>query len=161
MKKSTKDLVISACVAAIYVALSLLLAPISFGPIQMRVAEALIILCFFNKKYILPLTLACFITNLMGNYALYDIILGTLATFLSALFMSKCKNIYIASLIPVLFNGLIIPIVFMLQTGVYAIEVYLLDALTVAIGEFVSVSIIGVLLFKLLSKNNWFKEIIE
>lgn len=161
MKEKTKDLVIGSIVAAIYVALSLLLAPISFGPVQMRIAEALILLCFYNKKYILPLTLACFITNLLGTYALYDIFLGTLATFLSAFFISKCKNLYIASLLPVLFNGLIIPVVFMLQSGIYEIEVYLLDALCVAGGEFISVCILGVVIFKLLSKNAWFKDLIE
>ena len=40
-----------AIVAAIYIAISLAVAPLAFGAVQMRFAEALVLLCFYQKDY--------------------------------------------------------------------------------------------------------------
>ena len=160
MKKNVKNLVIFASVAAIYVVLTLMLGSLSFGPIQFRIAEALVLLCFFDKKYFMPLTIACLISNLMSPFGLYDVIFGTLATVLSLLCISKSKNIVIASLFPVLFNGVIVSIEILLMNGVFELEVFLFNFLTIAIGEFVCVTIFGVLLFSLLKKNKEFMKLL-
>lgn len=156
-----KDMVVSASVAAIYVVLTWLLGSLSFGPIQFRIAEALVLLCFFDKKYFLPLVLACILSNLMSPFGIYDVLFGTLATVLSLLCTMKSKNIIIASLFPVLFNGVIVSTEIMIISGVFELEVFLFNFLTVALGEFVCVSIFGVLLFSILQKNKGFMKMIN
>lgn len=161
MKNNIKDLVINASVAAIYIVLTLAFASFSFGPIQFRIAEALVLLCFFNKKYILPLTVACLISNLMSPFGLYDVIFGTTATLLSLIFISKSKNLMVASLFPVLFNGVIVSLEISLINGIFELEVFLFNFLTIAIGEFVCVSVFGVILFSFLKKNNEFLKLLN
>jgi uncharacterized membrane protein len=161
MKNNIKDLVINASVAAIYIVLTLVFASFSFGPIQFRIAEALVLLCFFNKKYILPLTVACLISNLMSPFGLYDVIFGTTATLLSLIFISKSKNLMVASLFPVLFNGVIVSLEISLINGIFELEVFLFNFLTIAIGEFVCVSVFGVILFSFLKKNNEFLKLLN
>ena len=156
-----KDMVESASVAAIYVVLTWLLGSLSFGPVQFRIAEALVLLCFFDKKYFLPLVLACILSNLMSPFGIYDVLFGTLATVLSLLCIMKSKNIIVASLFPVLFNGVIVSTEIMIINGVFELEVFLFDFLTVALGEFVCVSIFGVLLFSILQKNKGFMKMIN
>lgn len=156
-----KDMVLYAGVAAIYIVLTWIFGSFSFGPIQFRISEALILLCFFNKKYFFPLTLACFISNLMSPFGLYDVVFGTLATVLSLIFVSQSKNIFVASLFPVLFNGVIIATEISIINGVFESEVFLFNFFTIALGEFVCVTVLGVLLFSLLKKNGSFMKFIS
>ena len=158
--KNIKDIVKYASVAAIYIVLTLILGSLSFGPIQFRIAEALVLLCFFDKKYFYPLTLACFISNLMSPYGFYDVIFGTTATVLSLLCIILSKNIIVASLFPVLFNGLIVAAEISIIEGLFETEVFLFNLSTIAIGEFVCVTIVGVILFSILSKNKEFMKML-
>ena len=57
--KALRRLVEGAVIAALYTALTLALAPISFGPFQCRVAEVLTILPIFTPAAIPGLTLGC------------------------------------------------------------------------------------------------------
>ena len=61
-----KKIVITGLVAAIYAALTLVIAPLSFGPIQFRISEIMVLLAFINPIYILGLTLGCLLANLVG-----------------------------------------------------------------------------------------------
>ena len=51
----TKTLAISGIIAALYVAVSLLIAPFAFGAVQFRIAEMFNHLIVFNKNYFLEL----------------------------------------------------------------------------------------------------------
>ncbi|MEG0295959.1 MAG: QueT transporter family protein [Clostridium sp.] len=144
----TRKLVISALIAAVYAALTYALAPISYGLIQFRVSEVMVLLAFFNPTYIGALTLGCLLSNILGGLGILDIIFGTLATFLSvsaiSITASKIKDtkkgLIISSIWPVIFNGLIIG-------GMLSIllEVPMVIAmLQVGIGEFLAVSVVGV-----------------
>lgn len=82
---TVKRLVKTAIIAALYAVITLVLAPISYGPIQFRVSEIMVLLAFFDPFYIVGLTLGCFIANILGPNGLADIIFGTLATFISVL----------------------------------------------------------------------------
>ena len=155
-----KDLVLYSCVAAIYVVLTVLLGSFSFGPIQFRIAEALVLLCFFNKKFFLPLTLGCLISNLMSPFGLYDVLFGTTATIFSLICIMKSKNIIIASLYPVIFNGVIISAEICLINGVFDLYVFLFNMSTIMLGEFVCVTILGTILFSTLKKNQSFMNLI-
>ena len=53
----------SAIIAGLYVALTWLLAPISYGAVQFRISEFLILLVVLNPKYAYALVIGCFIAN--------------------------------------------------------------------------------------------------
>ena len=81
---SVRKLVRCGLVAAIYVVLCLALQPLSYGAVQVRVAEALCLLPVFGTEYILGVVLGCFLANLLGS-TIVDVIFGTLATLLACL----------------------------------------------------------------------------
>ena len=145
-----------AAVAALYVALTYALGFMSYGNIQFRVAEALMLLCFYKKDYGIALTLGCFIANIFSPMMLMDMVFGTLATVLAVLLIFISPNLYIASLAPVLTNAVIVGI----ELTVAFKTPFWLNALEVAAGEFVCVSIVGVILFKLLEKNAGFMRLV-
>lgn len=157
MDKTIKKIIFTGIIAALYAALTLMLAPISYGPIQFRISEILILLAYFNPIYIGGLTLGCFVANLLGPNGLFDVVFGTLATFISvyAIYISsKIKmqdkyKLFIASIWPTVFNGIIIGL--MLS---YVLNIpFLITIVEVAIGEFVVVTIVGVpLIYKLRNK---------
>jgi len=96
-----------ALIAALYVAFTILppFYTFSYGPIQVRVAEAFTVLPFLFPETIYGLTIGCFLANLLGQVGFLDFVFGTLITFLAALVTSKMKKAYLAPLPPVLFNA--------------------------------------------------------
>ena len=87
METKTKKITRLAIIAGLYAALTIVFSFISYGEIQVRLSEMLIILCFFSKDYILSLTFGCLIANVFSPFGIVDCIFGTLATFLSAIFI--------------------------------------------------------------------------
>lgn len=144
----TNRLVKTALVTAIYAIVTIILAPISYGNIQFRLSEILVLLAFIDPIYIIGLTLGCFLANLYSAFGILDVIFGTLATFLSvsamsltAKYMNKGRiSLFIASLWPTIFNGIIIG----WMLNIVANLPLFLTMTEVAIGEFVVVTIIGV-----------------
>ena len=67
-------------VAGLYVAITLLLAPFSFGAVQLRLSELFNNLSVFNKRYIWAVTLGCAIANLTSPLGVVDVIFGSLGT---------------------------------------------------------------------------------
>ena len=75
-----------AVVSALYVALTVLVTPISYGPIQFRISEAVIILVAARPHLILFVPIGCFAANLFSPYAgFWDWIFMPLVSFLGAL----------------------------------------------------------------------------
>ncbi|MBC2457815.1 QueT transporter family protein [Clostridium beijerinckii] len=154
---TVKRLVKTAIIAALYAVITLVLAPISYGPIQFRVSEIMVLLAFFDPFYIVGLTLGCFIANILGPNGLADIIFGTLATFISVYAVSITKkfvknkktSLIIASLWPTIFNGVIIG---WMLNYIYQFPL-VLSIGEVAIGEFVVVTIVGVPIVRLLQNK--------
>lgn len=146
---NTKNMVRLALVAAAYVVVTILIEPLAYGPIQARISEALVLLCFYRKDYCVSMILGCFIANFFGPFGIYDIIFGTLATAVAVLPMYYVKNIYIASLLPVISNGLIVGFELFLDG-----EPFWFTVGTVALGEAAVVCILGVMLFKLVFEKN-------
>lgn len=161
---NTDKIVKIAIVASIYAMLTITLSPLSYGPIQFRISEVLILLAFINSDYIIGLTIGCFIANLLGPYGLADIVFGTFATLVSAYLVNLTskliKNkyaIWIASLWPVLANAIIVGS----MLNIFFDLPILLCMLEVGIGEFGVVTIMGVPLFNLLLKYPGFSNIRE
>ena len=99
MKLSIKRMTNIAAIATIYVAVSLALNVFSFGPVQIRIAEVLIIAAIISVDGIYGMTLGCFFTNLIGNslgfsaLGVVDVVGGTLLTLISAIMAYKFRNI--------------------------------------------------------------------
>ena len=156
-KFTTQSLARLAAVTALYAALTVALQPISFGLVQLRISELLVLLCFYRRDYSIALILGCFIANCFSPMALMDMCFGTLATAIAVLPMYSIKNIWIASLLPVVSNAVIIgaELYFAFSQPLW------LGMLTVGAGELIVITIIGCPLFRfVLQKNSSFKKLI-
>lgn len=149
MNNKTKVVAINAIIAAVYAILTINLSVISYGAVQFRLSEVMTLLACFNPLYTPGLIIGCFIANLYSPFGIIDIVFGTLATALSVISMTKIKNIYISSLMPTIFNAIIIGAVIWYTTKSPLLE----TMIYIAIGEFVVVSIIGVPIYKILEKR--------
>jgi len=157
MKKNKYlDLIEISVIAALYVVLTIVVQPISFGEIQFRLSEVLMLLVFYNRKYSVSMILGCLIANLWSPYLLWDMIFGTLATALSCLFMVKSKSLIVASIWPTVFNALIVGAEIAILSNIS----YLFCILTVGFGELVVVTVFGTIVFKTLMQNPDIKELI-
>ena len=154
---NTRFIARTAIIAAIYAALTLGLAPISYMAIQFRLSEILVLLAFVNPALAPGLVLGTFIANLFSPLGLIDVVFGTIATLLSIIFMIRSKNMWIASIYPTIFNGIIIGLELHF---VFALPLAL-TILQVAAGEFIVVTILGVPLVTQLLKNKAIKEKLE
>ncbi|MGL5617261.1 MAG: QueT transporter family protein [Sarcina sp.] len=164
INNKTRKLIISAVIAAIYAVLTLWLAPISYGNIQCRLSEVMVLLAFIDPFYIWGLTLGCFIANALGPDAVMNIIYGVPATFISVVFVAYTGKylrntkwgIFLASLWPVLFNGLLIG--YMLSKLLHL--PLIITGGQVAIGEFFAVSVAGIIVYKLVFEKLKNKKVI-
>ena len=148
----TRNLVRLALVAAIYAAITVAIPGLSFGSIQFRFAEVLVLLCFYRKDYCIALILGCFIANCFSPMALMDMIFGTLATAIAVIPMFYIRNIWVASLLPVVSNGIIVAIELFVCFGNEPPIWF--NMLTVGAGELVVVTIIGCVLFRLVFERS-------
>lgn len=148
-KKRVLEITKIAVTAAIYVVLTVAISPLSYGIVQFRFSEMLMLLCCYDKKYCPALTLGCFMANIFSTVGAVDMLFGTLATLLAALCMCKVRNVWLASLFPTLFNGLIVG----MELNLIYKEPFLISAGSVALGEFVVVTVIGVPIYLLMMKN--------
>ena len=150
--KSVTFLTQAAMIAAIYVVLTMIFAPFSFGEVQVRVAEALTILPIFTPAAIPGLFVGCLIGNITGGAVLPDIIFGSIATLIGALFTWQLRNKskYLAPVPPIIANALIVP--FILKYG-YAVPLPIpFMMLTVGLGEVISCGVLGMILYTALNK---------
>lgn len=145
----------NAILIALYVALSLVTYPISFGPIQFRFAEILVLLCFFRKDFALGLTLGCMITN-FASFSPFDILFGTIATLLSCVVIMFSKHLIIGITAPIIFNAFIIGAELHFILG----EPLWFTIGTIALGEAV-VMIVGYIFFMVMKKRKKFLTFIK
>ena len=145
---TTRSLCVSAVIAALYAAMTILLAPISYGSIQCRISEAMTLMPILLPQAIPGLFVGCLIANLYTGM-LTDIVFGSLATLLAAVgtYLLRKKPL-LAAACPVISNGVIVGLVL-------ACSFNLPVALTmaeVAIGETAAV-LIGCVLLSALKKT--------
>ena len=162
MKKTNiRYLVYAAATAALYVLLTYLSAlfGMASGAVQLRLSEALTILPVFFPAAVPGLFVGCIIANLISGGAVLDIVFGSLATLLGAVFtryLGKRFPIAFAFIPPVFFNTLIVPPVIYL---VYGSEITLaLTYLGVFAGETLSCGIFGFILYKAIIKTKLFSN---
>ena len=144
----------AAMIAALYVALTYVFAPISFSEVQVRIAEALTILPVFTPAAIPGLFIGCLLGNILGGALVPDIVLGSLATLIGAFFTWKLRkaNPFLAPVPPIVANTLIVPFVLKYAYGVDLPIPFMM--LTVGAGEVLSCGVLGMLLYFALKKNS-------
>jgi uncharacterized membrane protein len=141
----------AAMIAAVYVVLTVAFAPFGFGAVQVRISEALTILAYFTPAAIPGLFIGCLIGNTLGPAILIDVIFGSIATLIGAIFSYKLrKNKYLVPLPPIIANTIIVP--FVLKYG-YAVPLPIpFMMLTVGIGEVISCGVLGLIVLFALDK---------
>ena len=151
-QRKTLTLVLTAAaIGAVYCVLTIALAPISYGPLQFRVSEALTVLPALTPAGIPGLIVGCFLANVLGPYGIVDVVCGTLATALAAVCSYYLRgHDFLVPLPPVLANGLIIGLELHYAYGVPGLWGCMG---WVAFGELVVCYIIGVPLLKILKKR--------
>lgn len=150
--KGTLFLVQAAAIAAVYVVLTTVFAAFSFGEVQVRISEALTILPVFTLAAIPGLFVGCIISNFLGGAILMDVIFGSIATLIGAVFTYKLRNSskWLAPVPPIVANALIVPFTLYYGYGVNLPIPFMM--LTVGIGEVISCGVLGMILYGALSK---------
>lgn len=155
MKQATKRvyfMVYAAVIAAIYVTLTLVFAPISFGAVQFRISEALCILPFFTPAAVPGLAIGCLLSNLLCGAATMDVVFGSIATLIGAVgsWMIR-RHKWAVCLPPIIANTLIIPWVLRYAYG--AEDLIWFSMITVGIGEILAIGVLGNILMRALEKS--------
>ena len=155
---STLDLVLAAMVAALYAVMGYFgnVFGLTFGPVQIRFAEALTVLPFLFPATAPGLAIGCLITNLLSPYGPVDIIFGTLATAIAAWLTIKMPRWYLAALPPIIVNAVILPPMWAwAEVGAVNSAFWLAcgwNAVTFILGEAIACYVLGTVLLKLLSE---------
>ncbi len=164
MKNSKSDktiylMVHGAAIAAVYTVLTMVFAPISFGPVEFRVSEALCILPFFTPAAVPGLFLGCFLSNLLCGSAMLDVVFGSIATLIGALGSYRLRRTMWAVCIPpIVSNTVIIPWVLRYAYG--SADLIPVAMLTVGIGEILAIGVLGNMLLMMLKRyGGIFKKI--
>ena len=167
----THALAAAATVGAAYAVLTMALAPISYGAIQLRVSEVLCILPYFMPCTAWGLFIGCAVANLLtGN--IFDIVFGSLATLAAALLTAALgrrkhtlANSALACLMPVVFNALIVgAVITAAYEGMNLFQhfgVFAMNAAYVGLGEAIVLYVLGLPLMRYLPGKKFFKEFME
>ncbi|HHW71582.1 MAG TPA: QueT transporter family protein [Clostridiales bacterium] len=143
-----KYLVHAAIIAAIYVVITIIFAPISYGQIQVRISEALTVLPYFTPAAIPGLFIGCLIANIYGGTGIIDIVFGSLATLIAAFLSSKMPKKYLVPLPPIVINAVVIGLILNYALGVPI----LITMVWVGLGQLISCYGIGYPLMLILEK---------
>ncbi|MDY0234555.1 MAG: QueT transporter family protein [Gudongella sp.] len=151
-------------IAAIYLVLILIqalpfpVANLTFGPIQLRIAEGLALLPLVESAAVPGLFVGVLLANFLlapySGFGLVDIIGGALVTLAAAYLTSKTNNKYIGMIPPVVLNGLIVSI----WVSYFTRIPYFYTVIGIAAGELVSVAIFGSLILYVYKKASKYRE---
>ena len=163
-KITTRQMTVAAIVGALYAALTLLSSVfgIAYGPVQFRFSEALCVLPFLFPETAWGLFTGCWVANLLSPYGLPDMIIGSLATLIAALWTSKCRSKWLAPLPPVVCNGILVGAVLAWQQtgfGDAFLPAFLFNGGSVALGEAAVCFILGLVLLRTMEKTPYFRDL--
>lgn len=108
--RPVRFLVTAALIAAAYCALTILLAPISYGAVQFRVSELLTVLPAFTPAAIPGLFVGCVLGNIPSPLGILDMAVGGGASLAAAWLSRKMPVWWLVPLPPVLVNGIVVGI---------------------------------------------------
>lgn len=140
----------AAMIAAIYAVLTIVLQPISYGIMQIRVSEALSVLPYFTSSAIPGLFIGCLVANIIGGNGIVDVIVGSLATLGAAVAARFIKIKWLVPLPSVIINAVAVgaELYYILETQ-YSLPVVMLS---VGAGQLIACYVIGIPLMLLLER---------
>lgn len=157
-KNKVRFITHTALIAAAYAAITIVFSFLSYGQVQFRISEILVLFAFIEPKYTTGLVLGCILANLPSPLGIIDVVVGSFATFIALLliigvrksFGYNKKSLLIASLGPVISNAIIVgwELNYLFQTPFW------MNALYVGIGEFLVVTVFGSAVVNKIMKNN-------
>lgn len=143
-----KPLIYAAMTAAIYYVLCVAIAPLSYGQVQCRISEVILLFCMRNTFAVYGYTIGCALANLTSPLGILDVIVGSLANLIVGSFARKCGKVVPTVLFGTVFNGIVVGAELSIVYG----SPFLLNAVCVAAGEAVSL-LVGALLYHLVGKR--------
>lgn len=147
----TRRLVRGAIIAALYILISFVFAPVSFSTlIQFRVSEALTVLPILFPEAIGGLYVGVMLANIIGGLGPIDIFGGSLVTLLAAYLTYRTRQSWLAYFWPIALNGLLISVYLAPILGVP----YWIEVLALSLSEGVVVLAFGLPLIQWLRKRN-------
>jgi len=136
-------------IAALYFALTMAVAPISYGQLQMRVSEALCVLPFFTPAAVPGLFIGCLLANIFSFLGIFDIVFGSLATLIAALITYYIKNKWLLPFPSVVVNAFVVGALLY-----YLAELpFWISVLYVGIGQAIACYVLGMPLFFILNQH--------
>jgi Predicted membrane protein len=153
---SARMIAITGITAAVYMAATLAIAPLSYGAIQLRFSEIMVLLAFIDPAYAAGLILGCAMSNLFSTVGMIDVIFGTLGTVVAVIGIIKSKKLFVATLWPTV-SMLIVTVGICIGTGLP----YVPTLITVMLGEFAVVTCLGYPIFKTIMKNEKLVETLK
>ncbi|HHJ98778.1 MAG TPA: QueT transporter family protein [Actinobacteria bacterium] len=152
--RQTRFIAQAGVIAAVYAATSLVMiqSPLGYGPVQVRLSEALTVIACLTPAAIPGLWAGTLIANAfmlthVGVLGLLDVVLGSLATLLGALWTWRYRHRTALALAgPVVTNALIVPAYLPLMlAGVAGIDFYRIEQLGLdASGTWLTMYLFGV-----------------
>lgn len=148
---SAKKIARAAVIAALYAVLAIAVQPLSYGPLQFRFSECLVLLPCIMPEAVLGVTIGCLIANCFSPFGVYDIVFGTLITLVAAVFSRLLsKRMYFAVLPPITLNAAILPLMWLLMGTE---SVYWANVLSIFISQTVLICAIALPLHYVLKRN--------
>lgn len=163
-KFSVRDLCLAAMVAALYAVMGYFgnIFGWTFGPFQFRFAEALTVLPFLFPWAAPGLLVGCLIVNLLSPYGPLDIVVGSLATLIAALWTAHMPSKWLAPLPPVLCNTVLVGFTIgWAEAGGFTEKLpaaWAWNGFTVGLGELAVCYILGLALLALLPRIKVFRN---
>lgn len=157
VKTLIQDITLNALVAAIYIVITIATSSFSFLGIQFRISEILVLLCFFNPKYIIGIVLGTFISNLFSPLGYFDWVFGTMATLLSCVCLSFSPKLLLGIFAPILINAVVVG---QCLAIVYELNFWVQFGL-VALGEASVLFIIGYPLFMVIMRKENIRKMLN
>ena len=161
MRLNTKKLAVVTVFAALYAVGVIFLAPISFGIVQVRVADAMLPLAMiFGLPSALGLSLGCLVSNVFGGLGIVDIVGGASANLVACTLAwyigrkAKGAQRFLGTVAITVVVGLIVGgyLSWLLQVP---LEISLLGVL---VGEIIAVNLIGFPIEEAIRRSKIFRK---
>ena len=146
---SVKKITEIGIIGAIYAALTIVLAPISFGVVQCRVSDSMIFLSKKNKNFAYGCAIGCVFANIASPIGLIDILIGAATNLAIGLIIHKVRH----HLCGIITGSIICGITVGTELSIVYNAPMLISVVSVTVGEIISL-IMGYLVYKLLSNKD-------
>lgn len=152
-KFSTAKICRAGIIASVYFILTYFFQAISFGPIQLRVSEALTILPLFFIESVPALFIGCLISNFFSGFLVFDIAIGAPTTLVAAVVTyyigkfvkGKHLRFVLGAIPPIVANAFAVPFVILLSGGLE--YTYMVQAIIIGAGQALAIYALGGLLY--------------